>query len=86
MKAAKATVMAMSQGLTLGFQGVWRDWFGLSTCFVVGAAAAWAGAAGCNSGKGLSSGLGAQFAFQVIRGRGSAKSFSETAVLLCRFG
>ena len=51
MKAARATVMAMSQGLTLGFHGAEALRFGLSTCLAAGAAAAEEGAAGCNSDK-----------------------------------
>jgi hypothetical protein len=51
MKAASATVAAMSQGLTLGFQATDALTFGLSTCLTVGAAPAGDGDAGCNSDK-----------------------------------
>jgi hypothetical protein len=50
--------MAISQGLTLGFQGAWIEGFGLSTCRTAGAALDDAGTAGCNSDKGLSWGFG----------------------------
>jgi hypothetical protein len=79
--------MAMSQGLTLGFQGVWSEGFGLSTCLTAGAAPAWTDAAGCNSDKGLSSDFGVRFRFacRVVRGRRSVYLENELNVLLCRF-
>ena len=40
MKAARATVMAMSQGLTRGFQGVSRPGCGLARVVLAGAGAA----------------------------------------------
>jgi hypothetical protein len=80
--------MAISQGLTRGFQGVWSEGFGLSTCFAVGAATAWAGTAGCDSGKGLSSEFFGAFilTFQLAYSRGSVPMLIDFDVLLSRFG
>jgi hypothetical protein len=69
MKAASATVMAISQGFTLGFHCTGTPGFGLSTVFRVVPAPAEVGDAGCNSDKSRSSVF-------LVFGRGTAALYA----------